>query len=86
MCGYDGYTELSITTPKARKEYRCVWCNEKILIKEKHVARTYIFERDFNSDRMHDECFAAMKKTPHDELCDGFMAGEFIRGKPGARE
>lgn len=78
MCG--SYTELKYTEPKARKEYRCIWCNEKILIGEKHAARTYIFEGDFNSDRLHLECATAMQKMPHDEICDGFMGGEFKRG------
>ena len=26
------------TWPKARKEYRCEWCGEKILIGEKHTV------------------------------------------------
>jgi hypothetical protein len=79
MC-YGSYTELKLTERKARKEYRCAWCNEKIVIGEKHTHRVYIFEGDFSSDRMHNECFIAMGKADHEDVCEGFMFGEFHRG------
>ena len=75
------YQEISCSEPKARKEHRCEWCNEKICVGEKHFQRTYVFEGDFNNGRMHLECKAAMEKTPHDELIDGWMPGDFKRGK-----
>lgn len=80
MCD-GGYIELNLTTPKARKNYRCEWCNGKIVIGEKHVNRVYLNEGDFVTGRMHDECFTAMEKSPHDDICDGWMQGEFKRGQ-----
>lgn len=75
------YTELSASHPKARKEYRCDWCNEAILVGEKHFYRTYIFEGTFTADRMHLECEQAMDAAPRDEIAEGWMPGENPRGK-----
>jgi hypothetical protein len=75
------YTELKSTSPKARKEYCCAWCNEKILKGEEHSYRAYIFDGIMQDDRMHFECASAMGKAPKDlELEEGFMPGEFKRG------
>lgn len=80
MC-YGSYTELKLTTPKAKKEYRCEWCDQKIVVGEKHVNRVYIYEGDFNSGRMHDECFEASGKANHDDVCEGWTPGDFKRGE-----
>ena len=72
--------EISSSRPKARKEYRCEWCDEKILIGEKHFQRAYIWEGDFRNGRMHLECEEAMNKTPNDILTEGWCAGDFLRG------
>lgn len=80
MC-YRSYTELKLTTPKARKEYRCEWCYEKIQIGEIHVNRVYIADGDFGSGRMHDECFEASGKADHEDVCEGWIPGDFKRGQ-----
>lgn len=80
MCS-GNYTELSLTTPVGRKDYRCEWCNEIITKGTKHVARTYIFEGDFQAGRMHDECFDASQKADHEDICDGWSPGDFKRGQ-----
>ena len=48
--------ELSTTTPKARKDHRCIWCGQYIHIGEKHVKHVGIWEGDFQSNRWHNEC------------------------------
>ena len=75
------YTELKATYPKGRKKYRCEWCDEQILVGEKHFYRSFIIDGDFNTGRMHLECEEAMKKTPNDDLMDGWMPGDFKRGE-----
>lgn len=79
MC-YGNYIELKYTEPKARKEYYCEWCNEKIVIGEQHFYRVYVFEGEFTTGRMHFECHDTMQKAPHDEVCDGWTQGDFKRG------
>lgn len=74
------YAEIRDTLVKGRKEYDCVWCGEKIAIGELHRSRAYVFEGDFNSDRMHQECSKAMGSMRHDEICDGFEPFSFKRG------
>lgn len=78
MCG--NYTHLKSTYPKAKKEHRCSWCNEKILIGEQHDYTVGIFEGEFSTQRLHNECSQAQRKVPHDDICDGWFPGEFKRG------
>lgn len=75
------YTELSIGYPKAKKIYYCEWCNEQILAGEKHLKRVYIFCGDFVSGRMHLECEEAMNESNYDDLMEGWIPGDFSRGK-----
>src|ERR1035437_214709 len=53
------YQLISKTLPKARKEYPCIWCSEKILIGEIHLKEVGEFEGDFQSNRWHEECHNA---------------------------
>lgn len=76
------YTELSSKDVVGRKNYRCIWCGEVIEIGMKHNTRSYVFEGDFRSERMHLECKKMMSKMPHDEICDGFLPYSFER--PGS--
>lgn len=74
-------TELSVTTPKARKQHRCIWCGEPILIGEKHVVFRNIFECQINTDRYHNECHDAMITCPREwDLDEGFTPHVFKRG------
>jgi len=50
------YQLLSITIPVARKEYRCVWCPEKILKGEKHIHESSKYDGRFQDHRWHPEC------------------------------
>jgi hypothetical protein len=74
------YTELTTSHPKGRKDYSCEWCGEKIPKGEQHLYRSYIFDGDFNSGRMHLECERAMYKTPSQELSEGWCFGSMQRG------
>lgn len=50
------YLLLSETKPVARKEYRCIWCPEKILKGEKHIHESSKYDGDFQDHRWHMEC------------------------------
>lgn len=73
-----GYTELSASYPRGRKDYRCEWCAEKIPKGEKHFYRAYHWEGDFSTGRMHLECEKAMEKSL--DAGEGWMPGEPARG------
>ena len=77
-------TVLSNTEPVARKQYRCEWCGEWILVGEKHKKFTQIFEGDFQSWRAHPECVYMMDHlmSENDYLAeDGFQPQQHRRGK-----
>jgi len=69
--------EIKHTQPKARKEYNCIWCGEKILVGEKHHSRAYTFDGEFQWDRLHNECYEAMNNS---DSYEGFHAYEQERG------
>ena len=75
------YEEIRASHHKAKKEYPCEWCNEKILVGEKYLSRVYRFEGDFNAGRMHLECEQGMKNSSYDAVLEGWYPGEFNRGE-----
>jgi hypothetical protein len=56
------YRLLSETSPKARKQYRCVWCGERINVGERHAHERSIFDGEFQNHRFHHECIDAMRE------------------------
>ena len=50
------YTLLAEAFPVARKEHRCIWCGQKILIGEKYCDRRGAFDGSIQRDRFHLEC------------------------------
>lgn len=73
-------TTLSETTPVARKEHKCDWCGEEILIGEKYHRWTGIFESDFGDTKMHLVCNEAYHKS---DFCsdEGFRFYEQKKGQ-----
>lgn len=61
-------------TPVARREHRCEWCGQKILVGEKHFKFSGVWEGEFQNWRMHTECEEARSKE--DEYGDGFSPFE----------
>lgn len=45
--------------PTARREYRCIWCGEKIPKGEKHHQQVGTVYGDFQDNRYHAECWGA---------------------------
>ena len=50
------YALLSATTPKARKEHRCIWCGQKILIGETYRHERSVYDGDMQNHKWHLEC------------------------------
>jgi hypothetical protein len=73
------YILFSETKPVARKEHRCVWCNENILIGEKHIRADGMYD-GFQHDRWHNECRDAANRYWKEWKEDEFMPGIFKRG------
>lgn len=50
------------TTPKARKEYKCEYCQNAIHIGERHSHETGKYDGDMFSRRLHFECYNILQK------------------------
>lgn len=74
------YQLLSLTNPKARKEYGCIWCREKIQKGEVHVHESSKYEGDFQDHRWHPECQEAAGKFFRDNNAEDFEPHFFKRG------
>jgi hypothetical protein len=53
------YELISETKPKARKEYSCIWCPEKIEAGAEHVHEVSKYDGELQDHRWHPECRAA---------------------------
>ena len=72
---------ISSTEPVARKAHTCEWCGETIERGERHVRYVGTMDGEFQSTRMHSECWSAS----HDYFAtvawdDEFMPHSFRRG------
>lgn len=56
------YQLLSETSPKARKEYACIWCVENIYKGDVHIHEVSTYDGDFQDHRWHEECKTAADK------------------------
>lgn len=74
------YQLLSKTSPVARKEYRCVWCPEKILVGEKHVHEVSKHDGHLQDHRWHLECSQAAESFFRKEGADEFYPHSCKRG------
>ncbi len=74
------YHCLSSTKPKARKDYACIWCPEKILKGEVHVHEVSTYCGDFQDQRWHPECRDAASKYFRESGDDEFSPNECKRG------
>ena len=79
MCGeYQCISEREVTTRKPRI---CEWCGQRIEAGTRATNRVYKFDGDFHNNYCHPECFTAMSKADHHELCEGWSPGDWQRGR-----
>lgn len=74
------YTPIQEKLVKTRVEHRCEWCDEDVDKGTTAFYRAYVWEGDFNSGYMHEECRAALLKAPADLIEEGWTPGEFKKG------
>jgi hypothetical protein len=72
------YSQLSHTTPKARKAYNCIWCGEGIQCGEVHDKNVAVYDGDLQMGRYHLECYSAASEYFKDE--EEFTPWSFKRG------
>lgn len=73
-------TTLRTGWPVARKEHPCSWCGQAIAEGEKHSVWTGLFEGEFQTNRMHSECYGAWSKLDSLDQEDGYEYGGHNRG------
>jgi hypothetical protein len=57
--------------PVAKKTHPCIWCNEPIVIGERHFKYVGEWEGEFQNWRMHSDCLDAHQRETFDgEICD----------------
>lgn len=74
------YHLIHETKPKARKEYPCIWCVEKILPGEVHVHEVSKFDGELQDHRWHPECHEASKTYFSESGEEEFYPHECKRG------
>lgn len=75
-----GYELISETRPKARKEYPCIWCVEKILKGELHIREVSKYDGGLQDHRWHPECRDAASKYFHESGEEEFPPSACKRG------
>ena len=50
------YVLMSESTPKARKQHRCIWCGEAIEVGETYRHEISIFDGNWQNHKWHLEC------------------------------
>lgn len=73
------YTLLSQTTPKARKEHRCIWCGETILKGKQYTAERSVFDGEMQNHHWHPECLEDCRLENSDECEYEFLPYEHVR-------
>lgn len=63
-----------------RKDHMCGWCSETIYKGQTAQYRSYVFDGEVNSDRLHTECYAALANSDREAICEGWMPRDFERG------
>lgn len=74
------YQLLSKTTPRAMKEYRCIWCPEKIEKSAVHVHEVSKYDGELQDNRWHPECWIAAQQWFIEYRAEEFSPHEFERG------
>ena len=74
------YQLLSETTPKARKDYVCIWCGEAIPKATVHEYKVGKYDGELQCDRFHPECSKASTKHFREEGAEEFIPYDFNRG------
>ena len=73
----NGWDFVNYADPVGRKQYKCQWCREPILIGEKHHHYWGKYDGEMQDIRMHTECAKAAQRS---DLDDGLPMETIPRG------
>ena len=73
------YKLLSNTTPKAKKEHKCIWCSDKILIGERYNREKSVWDGNMQNHAWHLECLQDCKNETINSSNFEFSPGEYNR-------
>jgi hypothetical protein len=74
------YTRLSDSEPIARKKHHCTWCGQHILVGEKYVRISVVFDGEMQTNKFHKECDAACAdEASHEGGSFEFVPGSYER-------
>ena len=77
------YHLLQLTTPKARKVHRCIWCGEDVIIGETYKREKSVYDGAMQDFKWHLECWEASQEELKRSLDDCFDSG--INERPEKR-
>lgn len=63
------------TTQRAKKEHRCNWCGQRILVGESYLRSRVVFEGEPQTNKLHLECADAAAED-YREWGEGYMPHE----------
>lgn len=64
-----------------RKDHQCWWCGYRIEAGSAAHYAAGVGSDGFTHGHAHPECQAAIDSIPYGELCDGWIMGDFARGR-----
>lgn len=65
---------------KIRKAHPCAWCGERIEVGANVPYRAYVWEDGIASEWFHPECCAAMRRVSPEDMEEGYVPGDYVRG------
>lgn len=71
-------TLIAETTQTAKKEHRCSWCGQQILVGESYLRSRVVFEGDPQTNKLHLECADAAAED-YREWGEGYVPYENAR-------
>jgi len=70
------YTLFSMTTRRARKQHKCIWCGQAINIGDTFEDERSVYEGHVQHHRWHAECLDGQRKIASEWGSDEFSAYE----------
>jgi len=61
------YDLISKTTPRARKDHRCIWCGGTIEKGHKYIRERSTYNGEFQNHAWHEVCFVSFCDSPEIE-------------------
>ena len=70
----------------ARKQHKCIWCGQFILVGDPYTYERSIFEGEPQSHHWHPECLAALREAIKAEGCGEYEFNPWYMRRGSAEE